>query len=319
MRMLGILCLFLLTPLFVGAQDFTGGIIDTGLSIAIEPTLPQPQSVFTVSLNDYAGGAFGSEIFWFYNDVPITGSQNARAITLQAGSAGSTGVIKAVLTTPNGTRETLTATIKPLYLDIILEPQTHIPSFYKGRALPSADSTVNATAFLSGDTILTNDYLYTWRLNNSVLQGGALRGGKRVSFTMPQDSSSILSLTVTTLDGTTLAKRTIAIPVVAPRLVFYEVNTLYGVMERSIKSPFSLFGNSMTVRAEPYYLDSAVFNAPNIAEWKVDATNVPPNRNPYEITLERAEAGGSAQITFRIQSTIKLLQGTKDTFTMNVL
>jgi hypothetical protein len=101
--------------------------------------------------------------------------------------------------------------------------------------------------------------------------------------------------------------------------VFYEVNTLYGVMERSIKSPFSLFGNSMTVRAEPYYLDSAVFNAPNIAEWKVDATNVPPNRNPYEITLERAEAGGSAQITFRIQSTIKLLQGTKDTFTMNVL
>jgi hypothetical protein len=319
MRTLGIFCLFLLTPLFVGAQDFAGGLIDTGLSIALEPALPQPQSVFKVSLNDYGGSAFGSGISWFYNDIQLTEAQNARNITLQAGEAGSTGVVKAVLDTPNGTKETLVATINPLYLDIILEPQTHVPTFYKGRALPSAESSINATAFLSGETLLTNEYLYTWRLNNTVIQGGPLRGGSRVSFTMPQDSYSTLSLTVTTLGGTTLAKRTIAVPVVAPKLVFYEVNTLYGIVERSLKSPFSLLGNSMTVRAEPYYLDSTVFNAPSIAAWKIDKADVPPSNNPYDITLERVEAGGSANVTFRIQSTTKLLQGTKGTFTMNVL
>ncbi len=319
MRIFGYLCLFLLAPVFVHAQNFTSGMIDTGLSLTLEPALPQPQSIFTVGLNDYGGGGFGSEISWFFNDTLLTGSRNARTIALQAGVAGSTGVIKAVLTTPNGAKETLITTIKPLYLDIILEPQTHVSTFYKGRALPSAESTVNATAFLSSEKILTGEYLYTWRLNNVVLQGGALRGGSRVSFTMPQDSYSTLSLTITTLDGTTLAKRTIAVPVVAPRLVFYEVNTLYGIAERSLKTPFSLLGNSMTVRAEPYYLDSTVFNAPSIAMWKVDTTEVPSSNNPYDITLERVEAGGSANITFQIQSTTKLLQGTKSTFTMNVI
>jgi hypothetical protein len=136
---------------------------------------------------------------------------------------------------------------------------------------------------------------------------------------MPQDSYSILSLTVNDLDGTTLAKRTISIPSVSPKLVFYEVNTLYGIIERSLKSPFSLISNSTTVRAEPYYLDSTVFNSPNIAMWEINNTEVASGNNPYDINLERAGGGGSANITFRVHSTTKLLQGIKGDFTMNVL
>jgi hypothetical protein len=227
--------------------------------------------------------------------------------------------IKALLQKPSGSTETISKTITPYYLDIIIEPQTHVPSFFQGRALPSPGSTINATALISTNKLLSSEYLYTWRLNNTVIQGGALRGGNRVSFTMPQDSYSVLSLTVTRLDGAVIAKRTISLPSVAPKLLFYEVSTLYGVLETALKSPFALVGNSATVRAEPYYLDSEVFNNPSVANWTIDTTPVGNGNNPYDITLEKTGVPKQTELVFRVQSTIKLLQGTKETLTIDVL
>lgn len=308
---------FLSFPLFSFAQ-FTGAI-NTGLAVELSPTHPSPNEGVTVSLNDYGGGAFGATIDWYYNDSRIDWAYNQRTITITAPNVTDTATIKAVLTKPNGATETVSKTITPYYLDVILEPQTHVPSFFKGRALPSVGSTVNATALLSGTELISGDYLYTWRINNTVIQGGPLRGGNRVSFEMPQDSYSTLSVTVTKLDGTVLAKRLLAVPVVMPKLLFYEVSTLYGMIPRAIKSPYVLFGNGATLRAEPYHLDSAVFNNPSVISWQVDNTPVSGGNNPYDINLERTETGGSATLLFRAQSTQKLLQGVKGELLITVI
>lgn len=311
--------LLLLTPSFSSAQTNGEDFLNTSLSLELSPNYPSPNQSVTIDLNDYAGGAFGATIDWYYDDLKMDWAYNKRSITLTAPDAGKSAVLKAILSKPGGPNETISRTIAPVYLDIIFEPQTHVPVFYKGRALPTPESTVNAIALLSTDVILSGEYLYTWRLNNTVLQGGPLRGGSHVSFMMPQDSESILSLTVTRLDGSVVAKRTLAIPVAAPKLLFYEVSTLYGVMPRALTSPFSFVGNSMTLRAEPYYLDSVVFNNPSITSWDLGGTKTPSGNNPYDITLERTDQTGLVDVTFRVQSTTKLLQGTKGELTIDVI
>ncbi len=317
MRLCVALVFLLFSPLFVNAQ-FSGFGVESELSIQSEPQYPSPGTQATLSLDDYSGGAFGAEIAWYLNDTFIPGSQNARSVVVQVGAAGKTDVVKAVLTT-NGISRVLTKNITPYYLDIIIEPQTHVPGFYKGRALPSIDSTVYATGFLSdGSTFKPRDLLYLWKINQTVIEGGPLRNRNTISFTMPRDSYSTLSLQVSTPTGEILAKRTIGIPTVSPQVHFYEVNALYGVESRSLKEDFNMIGESATIIAEPYYLDSNIFNYPSLLEWKINDELVSGGNNPYTITLQKTGYPGAATLNFHVRSTTRLLQGGRQQLTVNI-
>jgi hypothetical protein len=136
-------------------------------------------------------------------------------------------------------------------------------------------------------------------------------GASVINFTVPQGSTAVLSLQVSTGKGVVLAKRTISVPVVKPELYFYEVNPLFGILPRAIDRSFNLIGNGATLRAEPYYLDSLVFNNPSILNWKINRDIASPDSNPYEITLERTGYPGDAALEFEVRSTTQLLQGVR--------
>lgn len=317
MRFLLLLCL-LLNPLSAAAQVNSASFLDTALKLELDPPYPSPQEQITVNLNDYGSTLYGAELSWYLNEKPIPDTTNQRSITIAAGAAGSVDTLKLVLKSPSRT-EVITAKIEPLYLDIIVEPQTHVPSFYKGRPLASVGSTVNLTALLSSNKMLGTDYIYTWRVNQKVLEGGALRGRNKISFTTPQDTNNFMSLQVATPNGTVVAKRSIIIPSVKPQIHFYEVSTLFGTEERALVEDFYLVGNSITIKAAPYYLDSQTFNAPNILDWTVNNTAVTSSdENPYEITLEKTGYPGSAQLEFHVRSTTQLLQGVRGGIGINI-
>ena len=309
MRCLSIFLLFILLPLSLQAQVLGNGLISSDINLELSPTHPQPNESFTATLNDYSGGV-GAEINWYYNGTLLPDRSNARTITLSSGDAGSKSVVKAVLVYQDGSTRGFEAAVNPVYLDIIIEPQTHVPTFYQGRALPSTGSTVNATALIGTPGLSSAVYYYTWKINNKVHQGGPLRGGNEISFVMPQDSTSVLSLEVTTVTGVPVATRAISIPSVAPKLLFYEVSTLYGLETKAITSSFALIGNSATLRAEPYFLSSQVFNQPNILSWKVAGEEIGiTGANPYEVTLQKTGFPGTTDIRFHVRSTDIILQG----------
>lgn len=312
MRALLVVTLFLIFPTLTNAQSFGGNFFGTEPTLTVEPSTPAPQQPFTATIADYTG----SEITWTYNGSPIPEATNLRTVSLVAGDLGSRNVLVATLKGVNGA-QTVSTTITPIYLDLIVEPQTHVPFFYTGRPLASAGSDVIATALINAK--LVGDYIYTWRVNNQVVGGGPTRGLAKASFTMPQDSTVTLSLTVTDINGQLVGRRAVNVPSVRPKLLFYEVNTLYGMSDRSIENTFALIGNSATVQAEPYYLSSAVFNTPSQIEWEINDTAVAtPVGNPYAITLERSAESGRATISFRVLSTAELLQHAVGSFEISL-
>lgn len=318
MRYLSIFLLCFLLPSISQAQIFGNELVPNDINLELSPTHPSPNETFSATLNDYSGG-FGAEINWYYNGTLLSDKKNSRSITLPASDAGTRSVVKAVLVYESGSTRAFEATVNPVYLDIIIEPQTHIPEFYQGRALPSTGSTVNATALLSAPTVSSATYYYTWKINNKVHLGGPLRGINEISFVMPQDSTSVLSLEVSTVDGVIVAKRSVSIPSVAPKLLFYEMSTLYGLETKAITSLFSLIGNSATLRAEPYYLSSQVFNQPDILSWKVAGQEISSTgANPYEITLQKTGFPGTTDIRFHVRSTDILLQGAEKSISVSI-
>ena len=319
MRILLLLLLFLLNPVAIHAQIDAGSFNDTQSSIVLQPSHPAPQESYTATLNDYSGNFSGAQVRWYSNNTLIENATNVRTITLEARTAGSKDTIKAVLTASNGETQTLTATVQPIYADIIIEPQTHVPDFYAGRALASVGSTVNLTALINGSASNASQYIYTWRINDAILEGGPLRGRNEISFTMPQDSYSVISLQVTDLSGVIIAKRAINIPSVFPKLLFYEVSTLYGIEPRSLTESFALIGNSATLRAEPYFLSSQVFNAPDILSWNVAGSEIgTPSTNPYEVTLQKTGFPGTTQVGLHVRSTDILLQGAEKRINVSI-
>lgn len=303
--------LILLVPSLAFGQDFASDFLGTQNSLVLFPSYPSPQQEFTVSLDDYSGGAFGATIDWIINDTPQTVLQNNRSITLTASEAGTAMQIEAILTKGSRVTERLSQTITPRYLDIIFEPQTHVPGFYQGRPLPSQGSQVNAIALLHNTNLSPADLIYTWRVGTQVINGGPLRGQNKISFTVPMGRDIPILIEVADTNGELLARRAINLPSVAPELVFYEVNTLYGVRPFSLGSLLFL-GNSATIRAVPYYLDSRVFNQPDVIRWTVDRTEYNRNfGNPYEITLERTAFTGNSILGFQVTDTKNFLQGAR--------
>jgi hypothetical protein len=171
---------------------------------------------------------------------------------------------------------------------------------------------VNVTALLFGvDTAPTN-LIYTWRVNGSVIGGSSVRGGFKSAFEMPLDPQATVSVDVTTLTGEVVARSSVSLLNVRPELHFYENHTLYGLQPLSLNGRF-LRGQTATVIAAPYYLDSREYNDPDVIEWTLNGQDVSSgSSNPYEITINSGTNVGSSRIGFRVQSTTRFLQGVED-------
>ncbi len=280
-------------------------------SIEIDPPFPKPGQEITVSLKDYRSGSQGSAITWSTNGKELPEMKNLLSFKLDAPGSGEVLQVNAYIANAALGDTVVNVEVRPYYLDLVIEPQTRVLEFYLGRSLPSIGSSINATALIDNG-VNPNNLIYRWRVNQTVLDGGATRGHNKVSFPMPIGNDSIISVEVSQLDGTMIAKKNLRLPSVAPSILFYEVDPLLGISRLPIVKSLLMVGNSATIKAEPYNLDSRTYNSPDISEWKVGNTGATTlSGNPYEITLEKTQVSGGFDLEFHVRNTKEVLQGAK--------
>jgi hypothetical protein len=170
---------------------------------------------------------------------------------------------------------------------------------------------VNATAILNDIDIPTSDLVYRWEIERDIIGNSSLRGQNKIQYEVPTKGYlPVLSLEVRDLSGELLAVRGITIQTQEPTIHFYNNSSLYGLLPRAIDDTYTFIEEVATLEAVPYYLDSRVYNQPDIAEWKVDRQTVS-NRtsNPYQITLQNNESGTTVDMDFHVRSMDNTLQG----------
>jgi hypothetical protein len=305
--------LVFLNPLSTTAQLSNNGLTPS-ITIDLQPSFPRPGENVSAKLNDFRLTTSRSLISWYVNGVEIIESKNLRETSFLAGEVGKEQVITAVLTNPSGTAEVIETTIVPIYLDIVVEPQTRVPDFYQGRPLPSLGSIVNVTGIISGIPVDESELVYTWRVERRVIGGGGIRGGKQVSFAVPMGNRVALSLEVSDLRGRVIASRYLFVPSVAPSILFYEISPLFGSGRHSISDSFQFIGNTITIKAEPYNLDLRTYNNPGTSVWKINGVEVSNNsNNPHEASLQKTGVNGQAKIEYQVRDLTQILQGAKET------
>jgi hypothetical protein len=318
MRSLVSLCgILLLVPIFVVHGQISNSVMGASASITLDPAFPNPGEPVTATLDDYSINSSGASIHWLLDGHEIPGAVNKRSIILTADKNGGTAQVAVQLTFTNRPAVNATATIHPIFLDVIVEPQTYVPIFYAGRALPVYGSTVNVTALmqLHNGMIDPANYTYTWELNSKVLYGGPQRGNNRAQITIPYGLSSTLILSVADQNGTIVGRRLINIPSVPVELQFYEQSALYGLNSKAIGTTMRVI-NSSTIRAVPYYLDIKAITGNTLeSEWRINGQkNTVAESNPFEINL-KSQGSGNARVSFKFRNLAQLIQGGEKSFT----
>lgn len=322
MRIISILILLTfalpMTPVFAQVGGSIRDITGENVSIILDPQYPNPGDQVKATIDDYSLNIFGSTITWFFDGLNAPTVANSRTITFTAPVIGKSMDIVVRLTAQNGQALEAKRTITPLYLDLIIEPQTYTPLFYQGRALPTKGSIVFINALLqnSQGPIDSSQYSYNWSLNGKPVNGGAKMGANWSQVTVPHGRSSTVTITIQDKGGSIVARKLVAIPSVPFELYFYELNTLLGQSTRAITRDLVLTGQSTTIKSIPYYLDIRAIDDNLMTKW--DINNQPidvENDDPFEINLTRG-AEGSARVSFKVTNMNELLQNADATFTV---
>lgn len=313
---IGSVLFFVLLPFVTHAQFQLPG---SETLLTLNPETPRAGETFTVRVEAYAYDINRAVISWEINGEIRNDFANEQSITLSAPALGTPLLIAARITEQGGRAHTVSTTITPNAVDIVIESDTRIPNFYNGRALPTAGSNVRLIAFPSiytpnGTLSGTGDLIYTWKINNKVAKSG--RGAQVLTTQMPKIGNLPIELIVETTDGFGRHVTYRTIEPIEGSMLFYEDNPLYGMSRNAIPEEVTLLNEEIAIRAEPYHVAKNIFtNAQYI--WTMNNEVISNgSADPQAITLRRTEVSGSARISFSVRSLESLLQAASGSFMM---
>ena len=200
-------------------------------------------------------------------------------------------------------------------IDLIIEANTYVPHFYQGRREPAAGSPLRATALtLSNEVTPTS---YNWRVGGQNFTSSV----PYIDFVMPQVSGD-LSVSVTAVDGNgrRLGSATQTIRPVTPRVLFYETNELRGLSQVAIKESLPLIGNTVSVRAEPYFFGVSSLIAGATGTWTAARVDATVDTNWREVTLLRREreSGKTTSVSLEVRNRNNLSESTSGSFELGL-
>ena len=304
-----------IAPSFVFAQT-QAELTRDALQLSVSPSYPQSNEAYTVTLQSYA--VQKNTIVWFINGKEDSANRNKNTLTQKAGNTGSKTVITAQVSTNDGTRVEKRVTILPTRIDLHIQSNSVVPAFYKGRALPSNGTplTVRALVF-TGQNIAASNYLYLWKQDGKIQNGGAVRGNNSFTFTPSFQKEVTVSLEVQSSDGQIIAQKSQSIPLVQPELYFYEQNPLRGLSSIALPNTYNFIADEMTIRAEGYFMDPSLQGSSILKEWKIGnkvANTI--SGDPQEITVRKEGNSGTSKLSFHIRNLQQLLQGVEKSITL---
>ncbi len=296
------------------AQSFLGG--PSGASLIVSPQFPNPHTPIKVSLDAYSLDTTGASIVWYIDGVEDTQFRDARDISLETKGLGEKTSIRVVLTRTNAPTISSSISVVPAVVDIILEANTYTPSFYRGKALPSAESVFRAVAVVNDNTSISDTaYTYTWSLGDTVLLGGPIRGKNILEETMPRYDNKPLSVQVVNQNGDVIGKKSILLRAASPELHFYEQNPLRGLSSREAQNPLTLIGEETTIYGEPYFINTQMNERDATFSWKINGAEANHDASsPNAITLRHVGGEGNARVGFSIVTKTRIPQFIEKTF-----
>lgn len=150
------------------------------LDINISPESPKPGETVTISLETYSLDLDSTDVQWILNNKQQLRGVGEKKFVFQVGNGTESKIIVNIYP-KNQPKISKTFVFNPTNIDLLWQAETYTPPFYKGKALFSAESTVNMVTipnFIDGkNRTPDSSVVYKWIVNGEV-QGDYSGKGK---------------------------------------------------------------------------------------------------------------------------------------------
>jgi len=295
----------------------------SSINLSITPNSPRAGDSVTLTLSSDLLDLDSSKIVWYIDDVARKDTSN-KSIIIKAKTNGQKTTIRVVVETSDGITKETSGEISPGGVDLIIEPMAYTLPFYKGKPQFLALGTVKIIAApditVSGTKILSKNLNFKWIKDDYVLGSNSGKGRDSiiVNSTIPVRD---INITVEILDdgGNVLATNSKLIIKNTPKILFYEDNSLYGVLyNRAITGSYYLgTKEELKIVAKPFsfsFLKDTASEANYV--WGVNGNSVSPNEKINELILKQTTTGakGTASISLDLNNTDKINQYASEAF-----
>lgn len=325
-NILAIICLISLSIIPFGAlaQSFTS-FEDLGLeeqiSVKMTPEIPGPHENVDVYVTSYMFDMDKSVISWYLNETLLKKDLGLRSASFKTGAIGEKSVVRLSIQKSTGSTIEKTFTVTPAEVDIVVEPITYTPPFYKGRSVATFESPIKLIAVpnfvdINGRAVPDSEMVYTWKVNGKVVQGKS--GARKNTYIHETDIISRpveVTLTASPVNSEQTAKITRVIDFIQPQILIYEDNPIFGtIFERAVNGDFVLNRQEIVFEAVPMFFDLEAMRGQYV--WNVNGKEII-GLSDREITFRREDSNpGIASVSISIRDTEKILQAARASFSL---
>jgi hypothetical protein len=308
--------LVLFSSTTVSAQT-SSSVFQNDLIISRSPSIPSPGETVTFKVESYTTDLVRSVIMWGLNGIVQKKGYGETSFSITTPAAGMGSLIDVFVLKPNGEELRETFLLFPVDIDIIQEPFTYVPPFYKGRSLFSNESAVKVAVIpnfvQNNQKIKPSDILFTWEKDGFILSDISGIGKDNAIFLGDSLVQPFLvSVTAETIDGDLKAKDSISIKPIDPKVLVYEKDPINGILfSKSLTRNVTVDKEEFGVVAIPYFFSTDSRNS-NYLEylWKENGSTINDPTLSSEIVFmnEGLKNFGTSDIFVEIEHVDNLLQ-----------
>jgi len=296
------------------------------LSISFSPAHPRASEAVQLTARSSGLDLSGSEIVWRANGKEIARGSGLDSTNITAGNLGEETRITVDATQPDGTSGSAQATIIPTGLDILVDSDSYIPPFYRGRARASAGTNLLLQALPefklpTGSMAPASDLIYTWRRNGEVI--GTVSGRGRSTAIIPSPhlfGTDTITVEAKTPDGTLSGASTLSLSSTEPVLALYEDHPLFGILYNQALGGTTFIPESeMAFAAVPYFAQIQNASDPRLVfDWRVNGSSISPSiSHPNEITINANNSTGIALLSLELTHTTNYYMDARGSWNIN--
>ena len=162
---------------------------------------------------------------------------------------------------------------------------------------------------------------YTWkRDDNTVLGASGYNKNSYIFKNSEYSKTENIQVTASSVNNTYNATKSIEIPTIDPKIVFYKKSPTEGVLyNQALNNDYYMSEDEITIVAVPYFFSLNGYNSNELSySWKINGENIKTPSKNTEITIRPSSRGGVATINLSLENLSLLFQKISNSLKLNI-
>jgi len=276
--------------------------------VEFSPETPGPNASVFANLISYSFDVNRASITWTLNgEIRLQGT-GQKNFSFTTGNLGTRTNVSVSITTDTGAKLTNSFSFQAADVDILWEALNYTPLNYKGKSLATSGSLIRITA-IPYFPESSSKLIYEWQIDYKNFPDVSGTGKNSFVFKSADIyNKNKIGLTVSNYDRSIIAKKSVNIEIMAPKVIFYEEGPLEGPKyNKALAGDIQLGQDEIIVRAEPYFFSIKDLEKLSY-EWLMNGEKVIPEEFPNILSLRKGESSGRSLINVKASNPLNILQ-----------